>query len=202
MAQAQSEARMVLAERLIPGEGLLWEAARILSANVLLAMCAHIAVPLPWTPVPLTAQTFGVLLVAVLLGARRGALALGLYLLEGAAGLPVFAPLGLPGAARLLGPTAGYLWAFPVAAFVTGWLAERIADFASWSGKARLAGAVLLGHALILSGGVLWLALPMGLGLAAALAKGLAPFVLIDVPVKTALVVAAARGMDRVKVPA
>jgi biotin transport system substrate-specific component len=202
MAQAQSATRMVLAERLIPGEGLLWEAARIASANVLLALCAHIWAPLPWTPVPVTAQTFGVLLVAVLLGARRAALALGLYLLEGAAGWPVFAPFGLPGAARLLGPTAGYLWAFPVAAFVTGWIAERIESFSTWSGKARLAGAVLVGHAVILSGGVLWLASVMGLEMAAALAQGFVPFVLLDVPVKTALVVAAARGMDRVKLPA
>lgn len=202
MAYAQSATRTLLAERLIPGEGLLWEAARIVSANVLLMLCAQVAVPLPWSPVPITGQTFGVLLVAVLLGARRGALALGLYLMEGAAGLPVFAPIGLPGAARLLGPTAGYLWAFPVAAFVTGWLAERIVDFSSWSGKARLAGAVLVGHVLILSGGVFWLAMPMALGMSAALAQGLAPFVLLDVPVKTALVVAAARGMDRVKLPA
>ncbi|MCL4522405.1 MAG: biotin transporter BioY, partial [Acidobacteria bacterium] len=152
--------------------------------------------------VPVTGQTFGVLLVAVLLGARRGALALGLYLLEGAAGWPVFAPRGVPGAARLRGPPAGYLWAFPVAAFVTGWLAERIESFSSWSGKARLAGAVLVGHAVILSGGVMWLASVMAMGAAAALAQGLAPFVLLDVPVKTALVVAAARGMDRVKHPA
>ncbi len=199
MAQAQSAARMVLAERLIPGEGLLWEAARIASANVLLALCAQIAVPLPWTPVPITGQTFGVLLVAVLLGARRGTLALGLYLLEGAAGWPVFAPFGLPGAARLLGPTAGYLWAFPAAAFVTGWISERIEDFRTWSGKARLAAAVLLGHALILSGGVLWLTSVIGIGMAAALTQGFAPFVLLDAPLKTALVVASASGMDRVK---
>ena len=199
MAQAQSATRMLLAERLIPGEGLLWEAARIASANVLLVLCAQIAVPLPWTQVPITGQTFGVLLVAVLLGARRAALALGLYLLQGAAGWPVFAPFGLPGAARLLGPTGGYLWAFPVAAFATGWIAERIESFSTWSGKARLAGAVLLGHALILSGGVLWLASVMGIGMAAALTQGFVPFVLLDVPVKTALVVAAARGMDRVK---
>lgn len=199
MAQAQSTSRMVLAERLIPGEGLLREAARIASANVLLALCAHVAVPLPWTPVPITGQTFGVLLVAVLLGAQRGALTLVLYLAEGAAGWPVFAPIGLPGAARLLGPTAGYLWAFPAAAFVTGWIAERIESFSTWGGKARLAGAVLLGHALILSGGVLWLASVMGLGMSAALAQGFVPFVLLDAPMKTALVVAAARGMDRVK---
>ncbi len=198
MAQAQGT-RMVLVEKLIPGEGLLWEAARIASANLLLALCAQIAVPLPWTQVPITGQTFGVLLVAVLLGAQRGAMTLVLYLAEGAAGWPVFAPIGLPGMARLLGPTAGYLWAFPLAALVTGWLAERIETLSTWTGKARLAGAVLLGHAVILSGGVLWLASAMGLGLAAALAQGFAPFVVLDAPVKTALVVAAARGMDRVK---
>jgi biotin transport system substrate-specific component len=199
MSQAQGTTRVALAERFIPGEGLLWEAARIASANLLLALCAQIAVPLPWTPVPITGQSFGVLLVAVLFGAQRGALTLVLYLAEGAAGWPVFAPVGLPGAARLLGPTAGYLWAFPVAAFVTGWLSERIESLGTWSGKLRLAGAVLLGHAVILTGGVLWLALAMGLGMAAALAKGLAPFVLLDAPVKTALVVGVARGMDRVK---
>src|SRR5215470_8532033 len=93
----------VLADRLYGGEGIAADAARIAAANLLLALCAHIAVPLPWTPVPLTGQTFGVLLVAVLLGSRRGALALGLYLMEGAAGLPVFQPFGATGAARFAG---------------------------------------------------------------------------------------------------
>jgi len=98
----------VLADRIYPAEGFAADALRIATANVLLALCAHVAFALPWTPVPITGQTFGVLLVGVLLGSRRGALALLLYLLEGAAGLPVFQPLGLPGPARFFGPTAGY----------------------------------------------------------------------------------------------
>src|SRR5580658_8396275 len=115
----------VLADRIYSGDGIAADALRIVAANILLVLCAHIAIPLPWTPVPITGQTFGVLLVAVLLGARRGALTLGLYLLEGIAGLPVFQPYGLPGAARFVGPTAGFLLAYPIAAFSTGWLVER-----------------------------------------------------------------------------
>jgi biotin transport system substrate-specific component len=115
----------VLADRIYPAEGLAADVLRIAAANILLVLCAHIAFPLPWTPVPVTGQTFGVLLVAILLGSRRGALTLGLYLLEGMAGLPVFQPLGLPGPARFFGPTAGYLLAYPLAAFVTGWIVER-----------------------------------------------------------------------------
>ena len=115
----------VLADQIFPQEGIAADAVRIAAATILLALCAHIVIPLPWTPVPITGQTFGVLLVGVLLGARRGGLALVLYLLEGAAGLPVFQPLGLVGPARFLGPTAGYLISYPFAAFVTGWMAER-----------------------------------------------------------------------------
>ena len=111
-----------LADRVIPGEGLAWEILRIAAANLLLILCAQLAIPLPWTPVPITGQTFGVMLVAVLLGSHRAAIALVLYLLEGAAGLPVFQPYGLPGAARLVGPTAGYLLAYPVAAYIIGWI--------------------------------------------------------------------------------
>jgi biotin transport system substrate-specific component len=116
--------------RHICGGDLPWPVqlgTRLLLANLLLALAAKIAVPLPWTPVPLTLQTFGMLLIAVLFGARISAVAAGLYLVEGAAGLPVFQPFGAAGAARLFGPTAGYLLAFPVAAFLTGRLLEAIA---------------------------------------------------------------------------
>ena len=95
MAQAR-----VLADRVIPGEGLAWDVLRIAAANLLLILCARVAIPLPWTPVPITGQTFGVMFIAVLLGPTRAAAALCLYLLEGFAGLPVFQPFGLPGAAR------------------------------------------------------------------------------------------------------
>src|SRR5712692_7475279 len=137
MARTRAEARL-LGDRLIAREGAAWDVARVAAANLLLVLCAWIALPLPWTPVPITGQTFGVMLVAVLLGSRRGALVLGLYLLEGLAGLPVFQPYGLPGLARLAGPTAGYLLAYPAAAFLTGWLVERSRDYST----ARLAGAL------------------------------------------------------------
>ena len=93
----------VLADRIYSGEGIVADAARIIAASILLALCAHIAIPLPWTPVPITGQTFGILLVAVMLGASRGTIAVVLYLLEGMAGLPVFAPWGAPGAGTMVG---------------------------------------------------------------------------------------------------
>src|SRR6267378_6499476 len=90
---------------------------------ILVAAAAQVAVPLPGTPVPFTLQPLAVLLVGGLLGARFGALSMILYLAMGAAGLPVFTPtVPLFGIARLFGPTGGYLLAYPVAAWATGWL--------------------------------------------------------------------------------
>jgi biotin transport system substrate-specific component len=188
MAQAR-----VLADRLIPGERLAWDAARVVSANLLMVVCAYIAIPLPWTAVPFTMQTFGVAFIAVLLGARRSALVMALYLVEGAMGLPVFQPFGMPGPLRLVGPTAGYLWAYPAAAFVTGWLVERFAR-STW----RLAGALLAGQALIFAGGAAWLALGLRQSWTAAFLEGVAPFLLGDI-VKMALVIAAVRGVELAK---
>src|SRR5712692_5423985 len=145
MATTRAEARL-LGDRLIAREGATWDVARVAAANLLLVLCAWIALPLPWTPVPVTGQTFGVLLVAVLLGARRGVIVMGLYLLEGLAGLPVFQPFGLPGAARLAGPTAGYLLAYPAAAFATGWIAERPA---ARRAALQLFSALLAGEGII-----------------------------------------------------
>ena len=184
----------VLADRVIPGEGLLWDAARVASGNLLMVLCAWLAVPLPWTPVPVTGQTFGVMLVAVLLGSRRGAFVLGLYLLEGLAGLPVFQPFGLPGAARLAGPTAGYLLAYPAAAFVTGWLVERGAV----NSVVRLAGALLAGEIVIFAGGCAWLATGLRFGWSRAIAAGATPFLAGEL-IKMALVVAAVRGSARAR---
>jgi biotin transport system substrate-specific component len=191
MAQAR-----VLADRIYSGEGIVADAARIIAANILLALCAHIAIPLPWTPVPITGQTFGILLVAVLLGSRRGTIAVVLYLLEGMAGLPVLAPYGAPGAARFFGPTAGYLLAYPPAAFVTGWLAERVAGiwFMRFAGL-RLAGALLSGEAIIFLGGCSWLAIGAGLGWGHAFHAGLLPFLPGEI-MKMALIVAAVRGVE------
>src|SRR5438094_1064953 len=93
---------------------------------VLVALAAQVAVPLPGTPVPMTLQPMAVLLVGGLLGARLGALSMILYLAMGAAGLPVFtpSPLLLPGIARLFGQTGGYLLAYPIAAYATGWFSD------------------------------------------------------------------------------
>ncbi len=189
----------VLADRLIAGEGILWDAARVAAANLLMVLCAWIALPLPWTPVPVTGQTFGVMLVAVLLGSRRGALVLVLYLLEGLAGLPVFQPFGLPGAARLAGPTAGYLLAYPASAFLTGWLVEQQAS----PSALRLVAALLPGQALIFLTGCAWLALmpaktlggtSAALGWSRAFAAGVLPFLPGEV-IKIALAVTAVRGI-------
>ncbi|MGA7915744.1 MAG: biotin transporter BioY [Candidatus Acidiferrales bacterium] len=194
-----SQAR-VLADRIFSQEGIAADAVRIAAATILLALCAHIVIPLPWTPVPITGQTFGVLLVGVMLGARRGGIALVLYLLEGAAGLPVFQPLGLVGPARFLGPTAGYLISYPAAAFVTGWLVERGAQIAA--GRAvnsrfsgfSLVGGLIFGEAIIFAGGCAWLALGLGFGWRLALEQGALPFLPGEI-VKMALIVAALGGL-------
>ncbi|HKO04009.1 MAG TPA: biotin transporter BioY [Candidatus Acidoferrales bacterium] len=180
-------------------EGLSWAtrlAGRVLLANVLLVLCSQIAFPLPWTPVPLTLQTFGVLLIAVFFGARASALAALLYLVEGAAGLPVFQPFGAPGAARLFGPTAGYLLAFPVAAFVAGRLAEILSARAG-AGRGifawlRIAAALLCSEAIIVVSGWAWLALLLGGG--AALTQGVLPFLAGDF-LKVAAVATIARSL-------
>jgi biotin transport system substrate-specific component len=102
-------------------------AGLMLAGSALVAICSHIAVPLGFTPVPLTLQPFAVLLLGLLLAPRLAAATLGIYLLEGAAGLPVFAP-GLvfgAGVAHLLGPTGGYLMAYPAAAALVGYLWRR-----------------------------------------------------------------------------
>src|SRR5262249_52745302 len=97
----------------------------VVGASLFMAVCGRISMPLPFAPVYLTAANFGVLFIALTLGSRRAAAAMLLYLAQGAMGLPVFSPAGPGGIAQLFGPTGGYLMAYPVVAFVTGWIAER-----------------------------------------------------------------------------
>jgi len=191
MAQAR-----VLADRIYSGEGIVRDAARIIAANILLVLCAHVAIPLPWTPVPITGQTFGVLLVAVLLGSGRGTVAVVFYLLEGMAGLPVFAPYGAPGVARFFGPTAGYLLAYPPAVFLTGWLVERSAGiwFFPLAGL-RLACALFFGEATIFLGGYFWLRVGVGLGWGPAFLAGVVPFLPGEI-LKMVLIVMVVRGVE------
>ena len=180
----------VIADRIYSGQGIVADGLRIITANILLVLCAQIAIPLPWSPVPITGQTFGVLFVAVLFGSRRGALALLLYLLEGISGLPVFQPFGLPGPARFFGPTAGYLLACPPAAFLTGWVLER----GAMQSIRRVASALLFGEAIIFFGGCAWLAAGIGLGWSSALRLGALPFIPGEI-VKLTLIVATVYGV-------
>jgi biotin transport system substrate-specific component len=190
MTASAAEIRF-LARRVVRGEGFLWDALRILIANALLVLCAKIAIPLPWTPVPVTGQTFAVMLVAAWLGSRRGLFTLVLYLLEGAAGLPVFQPWGLPGPAHFFGPTAGYLLAFPLAAFLIGWAVER--------GAARrlplLLAALLGGEAVIFLGGCACLALFVGMDWNRVLFAGVWPFLPGEL-IKLSLAVVLIRAMQ------
>ena len=150
-------------------------AALVVAFSLLVALSAQVVVPLPWTPVPVTLQTFAVLLTGALLGPRLGAAALFAYLLEGAAGLPFFSA-GRGGLGHLLfSPTAGYLLAYPVAAYVTGRLAER-----GWDRRyLSAAAAMAVGSAIILAGG--WLGLLRFFAPAEAFARGVATFVAGDV---------------------
>src|SRR6266567_3277579 len=138
------------------------------------ALAAQVSVPLPGTPVPMTLQPLAVLLVGGLLGARLGAASMVLYLALGIAGLPVFTPtVPLVGIARLIGPTGGYLLAYPVAAFAVGKLAG---DGRGWG---RLALALLAGLILIHLGGLAQLLILTGSG-ASAVRFGTLPFVIGD----------------------
>lgn len=143
----------------------------ILAGSLLTALAAQVAIPLPFTPVPITGQTFAVLLVGAALGSRRGAASMALYLAEGLAGLPVFAG-GKAGLAVLFGPTGGYLVGFIVAAFVTGWLAER-----GWDRRPlTTALAMLVGNIAIYLFGVPWLTFFVG-SIERALVLGFVPFI-------------------------
>jgi biotin transport system substrate-specific component len=145
------------------------------------ALAAQVRIPLPFTPVPLTGQTFGVLLSGAVLGWRRGLGSQVLYLAVGASGLPVFAGGG--GVAYLLGPTAGYLWSFPVAAGALGWLVERGASRRAW----KMALAMFASSLLILVTGTVWLGSVTGLGLHRQWWAGFYPFLAGDL-LKIALV--------------
>ena len=177
-------------------------AASVVFITVLTAAAAQVSFPLPFTQVPFTFQPMVVLVGGLVLGSRLGLASQVLYLAAGLAGLPVFAASATlpPGFLRLLGPTGGYLMAYPVAAFVVGALAER--------GFARRylssVAAMLVGLAIIYAAGTLWLAyfarLASGsaaIGLATALSTGVYPFVLADL-VKLAAAAGITPGLWRV----
>jgi biotin transport system substrate-specific component len=128
------------------------QVALVVGGSLFVALCAHITIPLmPYTPVPLTVQNMAVLMVGLLLGRRRAFAALALYLMEGAVGLPVFSPsaLGLTGIAQILGPTGGFLMAYPFVAFLAGYIFERGSKT-----FLRAVSAGLLAEILLFAGGL------------------------------------------------
>ncbi len=152
--------------------------ASLLFVTALTAAAAQVSVPLPFTAVPFTLQPMVVLIGGAALGSRLGFSSQVLYILAGVAGLPVFAasPILPQGAARLIGPTGGYLLAFPIAAFVAGALAERGFDRRYPTSVLAMAA----GLAVIFVFGVTWLALVTPVDFRGAVATGLVPFLPAD----------------------
>src|ERR1700723_1356221 len=148
-------------------ESLSGKVILVVAASAFVAICAHISLPLPFTPVPLTLQNFAVILVGILLGPVAGFSAVILYLAEGATGLPVFTPHSVGGIAHLLGPNGGYLFSYPLAAAVAGWVVRAMQRVTSRFRSALVAstiaslpifvlGAAWLEHLLHLSGSATW----------------------------------------------
>jgi biotin transport system substrate-specific component len=153
----------------------------VVAATALVAICAHISIPLGFTPVPITLQPFAVLLLGLLLAPGISFAALSLYLLEGAAGLPVFSPHGLGGVAQLFGPTGGYLLAAPFAAALAGLIYRNGRN--SRNGKRTflfaLAGAAV-GDIVLLAIGALWLGMLANTSLSTLMSVSVVPFLASD----------------------
>lgn len=169
-----------LADYLVPSRqarslNLLRDCLLIIGSSILTALCARVSFQLPFTPVPITLQTLSVLLVGAALGSKRGGLALLLYLAEGAIGLPVFAPVvGSPGGfAALFSFTGGYLWSYPIAAFVVGWLCERGLDRSFLTSALSMLPSTVIIYLL----GVFQLGLVLHMTAAQAIQAGMLPFI-------------------------
>lgn len=155
MNQSLSEHQISLAA---PRAAILRPAGIVLGGSLFAALCAHVTLPLGFTPVPLSLQPFAVLLLGLVLGPRMAAGVFIAYLAEGAAGLPVFAPNPASGGlAHLLGPTGGYLLAYPLAAALISWLWRRSRNIGGRSFSMALVSAAA-GDLLILACGALWMA--------------------------------------------
>ncbi|MDQ4029296.1 MAG: biotin transporter BioY [Actinomycetota bacterium] len=172
-ALAQSVGRRARAET-----NLALDAVLVILGSLLMGLVAQLSIKLPFTPVPVTGQTLGVLVIGGALGSVRGALSMLLYLVWGAVGLPFFAE-GRSGIELLAfsSATGGYLWGFVVAGYVVGLLAERKWD----RGIGSSLGAMFVGEVIIFTFGVTWLSQALGLPLQDALEAGLYPFVVGDV---------------------
>ena len=165
----------------------------IVLGSLFVAACAHVSIPLGFTPVPVTLQTFAVLLLGLLLSPSAAAGALLLYLVEGASGLPVFSPHGPAGFLHLFGPTGGYLLSYPCAAGLTAFLRRRL-DGKGAFGPSLLAAAT--GSFLILLCGALWFGILTRQSAGTVLALSVLPFLPGDI-VKLAAAAGVAAGWRR-----
>ncbi len=171
---------------------LAYEIMLIVAGSVLIAASARVEIPLPYTLVPITGQTFAILLIAALFGARRGAATVLAYLAEGAAGLPVFAG-GAAGVFHLFGPTGGYLLGFVPAAFIVGWLAQR-----GWDRRfSTSALAMIIGTLVLFIPGLIWYS--FFVGPQNVLAAGLLPYIpgaIVKIALATALLPAGWKALN------
>jgi biotin transport system substrate-specific component len=180
MTVADLPSRRVLAD-LIPG-ALVRDVALVVGAAALTGVAAQVAIPLPFTPVPFSLQTFTVLLSAAALGAARGLLGMALYLVAGVAGVPWFSE----GRSGVGFPSFGYVVGFVLAAALVGWLARRGLDRTA----PGTVGIMALGNLVIYAIGVAWLAISLPADLPRALELGAWPFLIGD-----ALKIALAAGL-------
>lgn len=164
-----------LAQALWPSHSLLRHAGLVLLGSVALALLSQVEVPM--LPVPMTLQTLGVLLIGFLYGSRLGAATLIAYLLEGAAGLPVFAG-GAGGVQHLVGPTGGYLVGFVASAWLAGFIAERLGS-SRWQEAVGALLAALAGGVVLYVPGLIWLHQFVG-DWQATFTAGMVPFLLGD----------------------
>jgi biotin transport system substrate-specific component len=161
--------------RALPVPRIAWKTViAVVLATALVAICAHIAMPLGFTPIPVTMQTFAVLLLGLLFSPGAAFACLALYLVEGALGLPVFSPHGPGGIAQLLGPSGGYLLSYPFAAALASLLYRRGQRFVVAIAAAGLASI------LILAAGATWLGLLSHLRFSVIFAQSIAPFLFGD----------------------
>jgi biotin transport system substrate-specific component len=157
-------------------ESLAGKTVLVIGATAFVAVCAHISLPLPFTPVPLTLQNFAVILVGMTLGPLAGFSAMVLYLAEGALGLPVFTPSGGPaGVAHLLGPNGGFLFSYPLAAATAGWVVRVIQPLTTRFRSALAAATAATLPIFLLGAG--WLAFYANHSIAATWSLAVAPFI-------------------------
>lgn len=170
----------------VENRSLLWKVVAVVVGTMFLALMSQIEVPM--YPVPMTMQTYGVMLVGALYGWRLGGVTIITWLMEGAAGLPVLAG-GAGSLAHFAGPTAGYLFAFPICGMLVGWLVQR-----GWNGQNVVLAfaAMLIGTVLCLALGASWLS--TSIGVEKAIAFGVTPF-LVGGLLKSALGAATLRAI-------